>query len=110
MCIILSIGFVYWLCVLATLKNVVCLDYTCKMGELALFGQRDDSDPLDVWTGKTPDQCKTKCLAMTDCDAFTYVTKDHKCIAHKKIISPKKADSCSYWAKTCPGLQGEGSK
>ena len=80
------------------------------MGELSSFGRRNDYDPLAVWTGRNVDQCKTLCLSRTDCDAFTYVNKENKCIAHKKILSPKKVDCCSYWAKTCPGLQGEGSK
>ena len=93
-----------------TLLNIVYLDYTCKIGELSSFGRRDDSSPLATWTGKSATECKSKCLETTDCDAFTYVTKEKKCIAHKKIVSPKKADCCSFWAKTCPGLKGEPSK
>ena len=93
-----------------SLLNVVSLEYQCKMGELSSFGRKDDAHSLAVWTGKSAAQCTTLCLAKSDCDAFTYVTKDNRCIAHKKIMSPKKADCCSYWVKTCPGLQQQGSK
>ena len=93
-----------------SLLNVVCLEYQCKMGELSSFGRKDDAHSLAVWTGKSAAQCTTLCLAKSDCDAFTYVTKDNRCIAHRKIMSPKKSDCCSYWVKTCPGLQQQGSK
>ena len=80
------------------------------MGELSSFGRKDDAHSLAVWTSKSAAQCTTLCLATSDCDAFTYVTKDNKCIAHTKIMSPKKSDCCSYWVKTCPGLKQQGSK
>ena len=93
-----------------TALNIVCSAYTCKMGELPSFGQRDDPSSLATWTGQTAAQCKALCLSRTDCDAFTYVKENNTCIAHRKIVAPKKASCCSYWAKTCPGVQGEGSE
>ncbi|KAK2163425.1 hypothetical protein NP493_1461g00026 [Ridgeia piscesae] len=89
-------------------KATITTDYTCKMGELPSFGRRDDPSPLTSWTGQTAAQCKALCLSSTDCDAFTFVNEDNTCIAHRKIVAPKKAICCSYWVKTCPGVQGEG--
>ena len=81
------------------------------MKKLTSFGRIDDSDPVVPWLSVSSEYfCKGRCLARTDCDAFTYVTKEKKCIAHKKIVSPKKGDCCTYWAKTCPGQKGEPSK
>ena len=82
------------------------------MKKLTSFGRIDDDSDSDVqWPLVSSETvCRDRCLDRTDCDAFTYVTKDKICIAHKKIISPKKSDCCTYWAKTCPGEKGEPGK
>ena len=84
------------------------------MVELPLFGRKDDSRPVTHVFNSKPSwdasACKQLCLKKTDCDAFTYVTKTRKCIAHMKVVSPYPDSTCSYWVKTCPGVQGEGRK
>ena len=80
------------------------------MGDLPNFGRAADPAPLAVWTGKGVRDCKSLCLKSTNCDAFTYLKKERKCVAHRKRIYPKEAEGCSFWSKTCPGLVGEQSK
>ena len=101
-----------WILLCEFINNLAFISgHKCTMEELPSFGQQGDSDPLDMWPHVSSEhECKNKCLPKIDCDAFTYVVKDKKCIVHKKIISPKKGDCCTYWAKTCPGKRGEESK
>ena len=94
-------------CPVSKFKWTFVLGHKCTMKKLTSFGRIDDSDSDVQWPLVSSETvCRDRCLDRTDCDAFTYVTKEKKCIAHKKIISPKKGDCCTYWAKTCPGEKG----